>query len=126
MLDLQSFDPDCRACLRLADFLDRVKADHPELLCTDRPFLWCFDLKLLIVGLAPGMHGANATGRLFTGDHAGILLYQTLYKYGFSSSPESISKDDGLELINCPITNAVKCLPPQNKPIGVEINTCNS
>ena len=71
------------------------------------------------------MHGANATGRPFTGDHAGILLYETLHKYGFASKPESVSVKDGLKLINCRITNAVKCLPPQNKPVGSEINTCN-
>lgn len=72
------------------------------------------------------MHGANATGRPFTGDHAGILLYETLHKYGFASAPESLSADDGLKLLNCRITNAVKCLPPQNKPIGSEVNTCNT
>ncbi|MEO1204011.1 MAG: uracil-DNA glycosylase [Pseudomonadota bacterium] len=81
--------------------------------------------RLLVVGLAPGMHGANATGRPFTGDHAGILLYETLHKHGFASRSESVSADDGLELIDCRITNAVKCLPPDNKPVGVEINTCN-
>lgn len=72
------------------------------------------------------MHGANASGRPFTGDHAGILLYKTLYEYGFSSAAESRSAEDGLELINCRITNAVKCLPPQNKPIGSEIRNCNN
>jgi uracil-DNA glycosylase family 4 len=71
------------------------------------------------------MHGANATGRPFTGDHAGLLLYQTLYDYGFSSQPESTSRKDGLALYNCRITNAVKCLPPQNKPLGAEVNQCN-
>ncbi|MGD2161282.1 MAG: uracil-DNA glycosylase, partial [Gammaproteobacteria bacterium] len=79
-----------------------------------------------IVGLAPGMHGANASGRPFTGDHAGILLYRTLHKYGFATKPESRSADDNLALINCRITNAVKCLPPQNKPVAAEINTCNN
>jgi uracil-DNA glycosylase family 4 len=71
------------------------------------------------------MHGANATGRPFTGDHAGILLYETLHQYGFSNQPEATSVDDGLQLFNCRITNAVKCLPPQNKPTGDEINLCN-
>jgi uracil-DNA glycosylase family 4 len=84
------------------------------------------DPSLLIVGLAPGMHGANATGRPFTGDHAGILLYQTLYDFNFSTAPISVSSDDGLKLLNCRITNAVKCLPPQNKPTGEEIRTCNA
>ena len=82
--------------------------------------------RFLIVGLAPGMHGANRTGSPFTGDHAGILLYQMLHWYGFASRDHSESADDGLELIECRITNAVKCLPPDNKPVGAEINTCNS
>jgi uracil-DNA glycosylase len=81
--------------------------------------------RLLIVGLAPGMHGANATGRPFTGDHAGILLYRTLFGAGFSSRPQSRSRDDGLVLAGCRITNAVKCLPPQNKPSTREVDTCN-
>ncbi len=72
------------------------------------------------------MHGANRTGRPFTGDHAGILLYQMLHKYGFASADASLSADDGLNMTNCRITNAVKCLPPDNKPVGAEINTCNS
>lgn len=80
----------------------------------------------MIVGLAPGMHGANRSGRPFTGDHAGILLYQMLHKYGFASRDHSESVDDGLQLIDCRITNAVKCLPPDNKPVGAEINTCNT
>ena len=81
--------------------------------------------QLLIVGLAPGMHGANRTGRPFTGDHAGILLYETLHHFGFASKPESISRDDGLVLKGCRITNAVNCLPPENKPEPVEVKTCN-
>jgi uracil-DNA glycosylase family 4 len=81
--------------------------------------------KLLIVGLAPGMHGANRTGRPFTGDYAGILLYQTLHKYGFANRSESISAVDGLQLTECRITNAVKCLPPENKPTPQEIKQCN-
>ncbi|BAN35120.1 uracil-DNA glycosylase superfamily [Sulfuricella denitrificans skB26] len=80
---------------------------------------------MLIVGLAPGMHGANRTGRPFTGDFAGILLYRTLHKYGFASAPASVSVEDGLELIDCRITNAVKCLPPLNKPEPAEIRQCN-
>jgi uracil-DNA glycosylase family 4 len=125
MADSPLFDPGCRACPRLAGFLDQVKADYPEYHA--RPVAPFGDPKgqLLIVGLAPGMHGANATGRPFTGDHAGILLYETLHRYGFSTAPESLSRDDGLRLINCRITNAVKCLPPQNKPVGSEINRCN-
>jgi uracil-DNA glycosylase family 4 len=119
------FNPDCRECTRLADFLDEVAKEYPDYHA--RPVAPFGDekAKLLIVGLAPGMHGANATGRPFTGDHAGILLYETLHKFGFSNQARAVSRDDGLLLINCRITNAVKCLPPQNKPIGAEINTCN-
>jgi uracil-DNA glycosylase family 4 len=84
------------------------------------------DARLLIVGLAPGMHGANASGRPFTGDYAGILLYDTLYRFGFSNRSTSEHRKDGLELINCRITNAVKCLPPENKPTTDEVRTCNS
>ena len=83
------------------------------------------EARLLVVGLAPGMHGANATGRPFTGDHAGILLYETLHKHGFASAATSVAPDDGLQLLNCRITNAVKCLPPANKPTAAEIRTCN-
>jgi uracil-DNA glycosylase family 4 len=72
------------------------------------------------------MHGANRTGRPFTGDHAGILLYQMLHRYGFSARDHSEAVDDGLQLKDCRITNAVKCLPPDNKPVGAEINTCNA
>lgn len=81
---------------------------------------------LLVVGLAPGLHGANATGRPFTGDHAGILLYETLHRYGFGSAPISQTQGDGLVLTGCRITNAVKCLPPQNKPTGGEARACNA
>ncbi len=120
------FDINCRTCPRLASFLDDVKNQYPEYHARPVPPFGDSDARLLIVGLAPGMHGANATGRPFTGDHAGILLYETIHKSGFGSLPVSISKDDDLVLTNCRITNAVKCLPPQNKPIGSEINSCNS
>ncbi len=120
------FDIDCRACPRLADFLDDVKSKYPDYHARPVAAFGDPDARLLIVGLAPGMHGANATGRPFTGDYAGILLYETLYKYGFSSAPVSLSRQDGLNLKGCRITNAVKCLPPQNKPVGSEINSCNS
>ncbi len=119
------FDRDCRACPRLSGFLDEVKSRYPDYYC--RPVAPFGDAaaRLLVVGLAPGMHGANRSGRPFTGDHAGILLYETLHRFGFSSAAESLSTDDGLELLDCRITNAVKCLPPDNKPVGAEINTCN-
>lgn len=80
---------------------------------------------LLIVGLAPGMHGANATGRAFTGGNAGDLLFRTMYDFGFASAPESRTADDGLVLHDCRITNVVKCLPPDNKPMAAEVNACN-
>jgi uracil-DNA glycosylase family 4 len=118
------FDPECRRCGRLADFLDAVKAEHPDYFCRPVPAFGVADPGLLVVGLAPGLHGANATGRPFTGDYAGILLYQTLHRFGFASAAQSVSAADGLRLIDCRITNAVKCLPPQNKPLGAEIKTC--
>ena len=120
------FDRSCRACPRLAEFLEDVNDRYPDYYCKPVPPFGTPDARLLIVGLAPGMHGANRTGRPFTGDHAGILLYQTLHKYGFGSRDHSESADDALELIDCRITNAVKCLPPDNKPVGAEINTCNA
>jgi uracil-DNA glycosylase len=83
------------------------------------------EASLLLVGLAPGAHGANATGRPFTGDYAGILLYQTLFELGLATRPASAARGDGLELRNCRITNAVKCLPPANKPETSEADTCN-
>jgi uracil-DNA glycosylase family 4 len=82
--------------------------------------------RLLIVGLAPGMHGANRTGRPFTGDYAGVLLYETLHDLGLSSGSESVSADDGLQLRNVRISNAVKCVPPENKPLPDEIRRCNA
>jgi uracil-DNA glycosylase family 4 len=106
-------------------FLDDVKVKQPDYYCRPVPPFGDPDAKFLIVGLAPGMHGANRTGRPFTGDHAGILLYQMLHEFGFSTDAESVSADDGLTLRNCRITNAVKCLPPDNKPVGAEINECN-
>src|SRR6202043_182257 len=81
---------------------------------------------ILIVGLAPGMHGANRTGRPFTGDYAGVLLYETLHELGLATGPESVSADDGLELRNARIVNAVKCVPPENKPLPDEIRRCNA
>ena len=119
------FERDCRDCPRLATFLDEVKARYPEYYCGPVAPFGDSRARFLIVGLAPGMHGANASGRPFTGDHAGILLYQMLHEFGFSSKAESLGVDDGLELTDVRITNAVKCLPPDNKPIGAEINTCN-
>ncbi|MEJ2397268.1 MAG: uracil-DNA glycosylase [Gammaproteobacteria bacterium] len=119
------FNPQCVQCPRLSKFLKQVKHDYPDYHARPVAPFGVANPKLLIVGLAPGMHGANATGRPFTGDYAGILLYETLYKYGFSNKPEAVALDDGLKLKQCRITNAVKCLPPENKPTTQEINTCN-
>ncbi len=121
----RNFDADCRACPRLATFLDDVHARYPTYHARPVPAFGDLQPSLLIVGLAPGMHGANRSGRPFTGDTAGILLYRTLHQFGYASAPESVSADDGLQLIDCRITNAVKCLPPANKPEPGEIRECN-
>jgi uracil-DNA glycosylase family 4 len=120
------YDPGCRRCPRLAHFLDEVKAEHPTYWCKPVPPFGDTAARLLIVGLAPGMHGANATGRPFTGDHAGILLYDTLHRFGYASGAISRASDDGLRLTDCRINNAVKCLPPQNKPAPDEVAHCNT
>lgn len=119
------FSPDCRACPRLASFLDAGRGKHPDYYCRPVPPFGDASPRLLIVGLAPGFHGANKTGRPFTGDHAGILLYATLHEFGYASQPVSRAADDGLQLIGCRITNAVKCVPPENKPETGEIVRCN-
>lgn len=122
---MSSFDPACRDCPRLARFLDKVRHTHPEYYARPVPSFGDPDAGLLIVGLAPGMHGANRTGRPFTGDFAGVLLYQTLHALGLASAPASEHAEDGLILTGCRITNAVRCLPPQNKPSGDEVKQCN-
>ncbi len=119
------FDPDCRLCPRLSRFLDDVRRRHPEYHCRPVAAFGSARHRLLVVGLAPGLHGANRTGRPFTGDHAGILLYRTLHACGFASRPESVTAGDGLRLVDCRISNAVKCLPPGNKPLPEEIRLCN-
>lgn len=120
-----NFDPGCRRCERLAGFLDEVRERHPGYHCRPVAPFGSTAHRLLIVGLAPGLHGANRTGRPFTGDHAGILLYRTLHAHGFASAAESVSADDKLRLVDCRITNAVKCLPPANKPLPAEVHECN-
>ena len=120
----ESFHPDCARCDRLVAFRTQSRIDHPGYFGRAVPSFGPAGAPLLIVGLAPGMHGANATGRPFTGDYAGILLYQTLFDLGLASSPVSEHAEDGLRLIGCRITNAVRCVPPQNKPVGAEINNC--
>jgi uracil-DNA glycosylase len=123
---IELYDPNCTACPRLARFLAESRHRYPDHLC--RPVPPFGDVKpwLLIAGLAPGMHGANRTGRPFTGDFAGVLLYETLFGLGLSNQPDGKSADDGLRLKGVRITNAVKCVPPENKPDGSEIKQCNS
>ena len=123
---MSKFSTDCTACPRLAGFLAEVRRNHPDYFAKPVPPFGDEKPRLLIVGLAPGMHGANRTGRPFTGDYAGVLLYETLHEFGFGSRPVSEHARDGLELMGCRITNAVKCLPPQNKPEPSEIKLCNS
>ena len=115
---------DCSLCPRLAAHRNALRQEFPDY--HNAPVAAFGDAApaLLIVGLAPGLHGANASGRPFTGDFAGILLYQTLFDTGFASAPESVSADDGLQLNHARITNAVKCLPPANKPTTAEADTC--
>ena len=122
---MPEFNIHCVDCPRLASHLAHVRERFNGY--HGRPVAPFGDpqARLLIVGLAPGMHGANRSGRPFTGDFAGILLYQTLHKHGFASQAEALSRNDGLELRNCRITNAVKCLPPGNKPESCEIRACN-
>jgi uracil-DNA glycosylase family 4 len=120
-----TFCPDCTLCPRLASFLAATAREHPDYHCKPVGPFGPANPSLLIVGLAPGMHGANRTGRPFTGDYAGILLYESLHARGLASAPTSVDRFDGLQLIGARITNAVKCLPPDNKPLPQEIDTCN-
>lgn len=125
MTDSPTFCPDCRLCPRLATFLVRTKHENPDYFCKPVPPFGDPAPRLLIVGLAPGMHGANRTGRPFTGDYAGILLYESLHAAGLATAPVSVDRFDGLQLTGARISNAVKCLPPDNKPLPAEIKTCN-
>jgi uracil-DNA glycosylase len=117
-------DRDCPLCPRLADFRQAARTREPGWFNAPVPSFGDEDARLLIVGLAPGMQGANRTGRPFTGDYAGDLLYATLLEYGFARGHYQARPDDGLTLTDCRISNAVRCVPPQNKPLPVEINTC--
>jgi uracil-DNA glycosylase family 4 len=115
---------DCPLCPRLVAFREHLRGEHPDwwnapVHCLGDPDAW-----LAIVGLAPGMHGANRTGRPFTGDFAGVLLYQTLLKFGLATGEYRERADDSLRLTGAAIVNAVRCLPPQNKPTPQEIATC--
>ncbi len=115
---------DCPACPRLLAFRTSNRSAQPAWHNAPVPSFGNADARLLIVGLAPGLKGANRTGRPFTGDYAGDLLYSTLLMYGFARGTYRAEPADGLELIDCRITNAVRCVPPQNKPTPLEINTC--
>ena len=119
---------DCPLCPRLKDFRDLWRTREPDWFNAPVPtFLppdGAQDVRLLIVGLAPGLRGANRTGRPFTGDYAGDLLYSTLIRFGLARGQFLARPDDGLELVGTAITNAVRCVPPENKPTSTEINTC--
>ncbi len=122
---LNIHDSSCDKCPRLSSGLSQLKELYPSYYCAPVPSFGPIKSQLLIVGLAPGLHGANASGRPFTGDYAGMLLFETLYKYGFSDRKSSLAKTDNLKLKNCRIVNAVKCWPPKNKPSLQEIKNCN-
>jgi len=115
---------DCPLCPRLVAYRKTCRAKQPTWFNAPVPSFGPLDAQLLIVGLAPGVQGANRTGRPFTGDFAGVLLYETLARFGFSRGHFDARPDDGLELIDCRITNAVRCVPPENKPTPAEINSC--
>jgi uracil-DNA glycosylase family 4 len=115
---------DCPLCPRLAEFRHENRARFPDYFNDPVRTFGSREAQLLIVGLAPGLHGANRTGRPFTGDYAGVLLYGTLKKLGLACGEYGERADDGLQLIDCAITNAVRCVPPGNKPLPVEINIC--
>jgi uracil-DNA glycosylase family 4 len=117
---------DCRLCPRLAAFRRKNGLDHPTYVNAPVPPFGLEDAPLLIVGLAPGLHGANRTGRPFTGDWAGDLLFATLTEAGLARGLYAERADDGLVLAGCRIVNAVRCVPPQNKPLPIEIKTCNA
>lgn len=116
----------CQLCPRLAAHRKTVKLHYPAYHCAPVAAFGASGARLLIVGLAPGLHGANASGRPFTGDASGDLLFAALHDHGFASQARSRSNADGMQLIDCRITNAVKCLPPQNQPRSSETSNCNS
>lgn len=124
-MDILSPAPDCGLCPRLRDFRDTNAAKNPDWFNAPVPTFGPIDARLLIVGLAPGLKGANLTGRPFTGDYAGDLLYATLLGCGFAQGTYAKVASDGLALLDCRITNAVRCVPPQNKPTGPETRTCS-
>ena len=115
---------DCGFCPRLADFREANRAKNPDWFNAPVPSFGDVNARLAIIGLAPGLQGANRTGRPFTGDYAGDLLYATLLHFGFASGVYQARPDDGLKLVDCRIINGVRCVPPQNKPLPVEIANC--
>jgi uracil-DNA glycosylase len=115
---------DCPRCPRLVAFRNKWRTEKPGWFNAPVPSFGSAQARVLIVGLAPGLQGANRTGRPFTGDYAGVLLYETLTKFGFARGQFDARPDDGLELVDCRITNAVRCVPPENKPTPAEIKTC--
>ena len=117
-------DRNCQLCPRLASFRAATRAREAEWFNSPVPSFGDPNGRLLIIGLAPGLQGANRTGRPFTGDYAGDLLYATLIEYGFAKGVYQARPDDGLMLVDCLISNAVRCVPPQNKPLPAEINNC--
>jgi uracil-DNA glycosylase len=117
--------PDCPLCPRLVAYRVANQAEHPDWFNGPVPSFGRLDSRLLIVGMAPGVKGANRTGRPFTGDHAGLLLYHTLLRFGFATGTYGADPADGLTLQNCRIVNAVRCVPPANLPVPAEVKTCN-
>ncbi len=117
---------DCARCPRLAQYRAKVALEHPDWRNAPVPSFGATDGRLLVLGLAPGVSGANRTGRPFTGDYAGVLLYATLTRFGFANGRFAADPADGLELRDCLVSNAVRCVPPQNKPTPAEIATCRS
>jgi uracil-DNA glycosylase family 4 len=117
---------DCPLCPRLAAFRDSWRARRPEWFNAPVPCFGPLEARLMIVGLAPGLQGANRTGRPFTGDYAGDLLYETMLDFGFARGRYEARPDDGLMLVDARIANAVRCVPPENKPTGQEIATCRT
>ncbi len=115
---------DCALCPRLVAFRQANQTAYPDFHNAPVPAFGPLEARLLIVGLAPGLKGANQTGRPFTGDYAGDLLYQTLGRYGFAEGSYDRRPDDGLRLVDCRVTNAVRCVPPENKPTGAEVRSC--
>ncbi len=123
---MQIPDNNCQLCTRLYDFRASNRNSYPHFFNCPVPSFGSINSAFLVVGLAPGLKGANQTGRPFTGDYAGIILYKSLKKYGFAKGNYEQRADDGFELVNCRVTNAVRCVPPENKPENYEINQCNN